>query len=149
MCLLLRWPDERNSMHSLNFISVMFRAFTYIGQLHCLLNRHVVPTLVQRCLTKFLSYGILMIIFAAIVCSCYSCGLFNLYISSSKEGSVELHNNWSIRSHITGAMLHMKYRCIFLISCLFSRLFIIYKPGARGIRRNISRSDNIFRGASP
>ena len=26
-------------------------------------------------------------------------------------------------------------------------IFIIYRPGARGIRRNISRSDDIFRGA--
>jgi hypothetical protein len=28
-------------------------------------------------------------------------------------------------------------------------IFIIYRPGARGIRRNISRSDDIFRGALP
>ena len=28
-------------------------------------------------------------------------------------------------------------------------IFIIYRPGARGIRRYISRSDDIFRGAFP
>jgi hypothetical protein len=32
---------------------------------------------------------------------------------------------------------------------MYSRIFIIYRPGARGIRRNISRSDDIFRGALP
>jgi hypothetical protein len=29
------------------------------------------------------------------------------------------------------------------------RIIIIYRPGARGIRRNISRSDDIFRGLCP
>jgi hypothetical protein len=42
----------------------------------------------------------------------------------------------------------ISYSAIWLVRYT-SRIFIIYRPGGSGIRRNISRSDDIFRGALP
>jgi hypothetical protein len=44
---------------------------------------------------------------------------------------------------------HFEITLKMLFSNVGVSLFIIYRPGARGIRRNISRSDDIFQGALP
>jgi hypothetical protein len=42
-------------------------------------------------------------------------------------------------------VLYIVYYTLYIIHYTF----IIYRPGARGIRRNITRSDDISRGAFP
>ena len=53
---------------------------------------------------------------------------------------MQLYNNNNNLIIYIGLFTYNKNRCI---------TFIIYRPGARGIRRNITRSDDISRGALP
>jgi hypothetical protein len=58
---------------------------------------------------------------------------------------------WRIKSFIILTVGHnvLKIVQLSMESNNIIVIIIIYRPGARGIRRNISRSDDIFRGALP